>query len=204
MRICNILVYVVTGSLAYSPHTHTHTHIRSSQVSGFIKKKDSGFTTESAVQSYMKKYTFPGYVSDFTPLNYIEPNGKWGRDKDRTSHKLETSGLDWSKFVHPSGWGLFLLTPYLPDDLEKLQKGEKGVINKVFVKNPPSDIGEKEVKIFSGSGNTRNQFQRFKKNGKFVTFSVKGGGIDCTRGHLSDYPGSFRDSKIKKNMQNPQ
>ncbi len=107
------------------------------------------------------------------------------------------SGLDWSKFVHPSGWGLFLLAPYLEGDVEILQKGANAAINKVFVKNPPSDIGDDEVKIFSGSGNTRNQFQRFKKDGKFVTFSVKGGGIDCTRGHLSDYPGSFRKTKIK-------
>ena len=151
----------------------------------------------------MKKYTFPGYVSDFTPSRFIESTGKWGRDTDRTSHTLVTGGLDWSKFIHPSGWGLFLLTPYLRRDIQKLQKEQDAAINKVFVKNPPSNIGDGEVKIFSGSGNTRNQFQRFKKNGKFVTFSVKGGGIDCTRGHLSDYPGSFREYKIKPTCKSP-
>jgi len=145
----------------------------------------------------MRKYTFPGYVSDFTPLNFIESTGMWDRDKDRTSHTLVTNGLDWSKFIHPSGWGLFLLTPWQRNDLFDIREVKRTrAFKKVFVNNPPFNIGDNEVKIFSGSGNTRNQFQRFKKGGKFVTFSIKGGGIDCTRGHLSDYPGSFRKRSI--------
>jgi len=165
-----------------------------------------GFDTASGLGDYIKRYTFPGFVTDFTPSGYqSSAPATCGRDADRETHTLVTNGLDWSKYVHPSAWGLFLLTPYKKTDLDTLRSGDPSdapVLN-VFSSNPPHGMADGKVKVFSGSGNTRNQFQRFKKDAKIVTFSVKGGGIDCTRAHRSDYPDSFRNDPIKGKCKHP-